>query len=90
MWFFPVVQESQAIYLKLDLHQPLVHRTDGDFPVAWAKSYGKGRVFYSTLGHVVESWDDPVLQQMYFNAMKWALGLTPGDTTPRPRPTQTR
>jgi len=75
---------------KLDLHQPLVHRTDGDFPVAWAKSYGKGRVFYSTLGHVVESWDDPVLQQMYFNAMKWALGLTPGDTTPRPRPTQTR
>ena len=32
------------------------------------KTYGKGRVFYSTLGHVVESWDDPVLQQMYFNA----------------------
>ena len=75
---------------KLDLRKPLVHRTDGDFPVAWAKSYGKGRVFYSTLGHVVESWDDPVLQQMYFNGMKWALGLTPGDATPRPRATQTR
>jgi uncharacterized protein len=70
---------------KLDLHKPLVHRTDGDFPVAWARQYGKGRVFYSTLGHVVESWDDPVLQQMYFNAMKWALGLVPGDATPRPR-----
>jgi uncharacterized protein len=68
---------------KLDLHRPLVHRTDGDFPVAWAHEYGKGRVFYSTLGHVVESWDDPVLQQMYFNAMKWALGLVPGDATPR-------
>jgi len=68
---------------KLDLRQPLVHRTDGDFPVAWARNYGKGRVFYSTLGHVVESWDDPVLQGMYFNAMKWALGLTPGDATPR-------
>jgi type 1 glutamine amidotransferase len=68
---------------KLDLHRPLVHRTDGDFPVAWAHQYGKGRVFYSTLGHVVESWDDPVLQQMYFNAMKWALGLVPGDATPR-------
>ena len=64
---------------------PLVHRTDGDFPVAWAHTYGKGRVFYSTLGHVVESWDDPVLQQMYFNAIKWALGLTPGDATPQPR-----
>jgi uncharacterized protein len=69
---------------KLDLKKPLVHRTDGDFPVAWARNYGKGRVFYSTLGHVVESWDDPVLQQLYFNAMKWALGLVPGDATPRP------
>jgi len=68
---------------KLDLHRPLVHRTDGDFPVAWAHQYGKGRVFYSTLGHVVESWDDPILQQMYFNAIKWALGLAPGDATPR-------
>jgi uncharacterized protein YbaR (Trm112 family) len=25
---------------------PLVHRKDRDFPAAWAKSYGKGRVFY--------------------------------------------
>jgi type 1 glutamine amidotransferase len=70
--------------VKLDLTKPLVHRTDGDFPVAWARAYGRGRVFYSTLGHVVESWDDPVLQQLYFNAMKWALGLVPGDATPRP------
>ena len=36
---------------KLDLKAPLVHRTDGDFAVAWTKAYGKGRVFYSTLGH---------------------------------------
>ena len=69
----------------LDLRRPLVHRTDGDFPVAWAKRYGKGRVFYSTLGHEVASWDDPVVNQMYFNALAWALGLVPGDATPRPR-----
>jgi len=69
---------------KLDLDAPLVHRTDGDFPVAWARDYGKGRVFGSTLGHAAESWDDPVVQQMYFGAMKWALGLVDGDATPRP------
>ncbi len=68
----------------LDLTKPLVHRRDGDFPVAWAHSYGRGRVFYSTLGHVVESWDDPPLQQMYFNAIRWALGLVPGDASPTP------
>lgn len=67
---------------KLDLTRPLVHRRDGDFPVAWARTYGKGRVFYSTLGHLVESWDDPVQQQMYDNALRWAMGLVPGDATP--------
>jgi uncharacterized protein len=59
----------------LDLKKPLVHRTDGDFPVAWAKTYGKGRVFYSTLGHAAETWDDPVIQKMYFEAIRWSLGL---------------
>jgi hypothetical protein len=66
----------------LDLTRPLVHRTDGDFPVAWARTYGKGRVFYSTLGHLVESWDDPVQQQMYDSALRWAMGLVPGDASP--------
>jgi type 1 glutamine amidotransferase len=44
------------------------------FPVAWSKMYGKGRVFYSTLGHTEESWDDPDIRKMYFEAIKWALG----------------
>jgi hypothetical protein len=59
---------------KLDLKAPLVHRQDADFPVAWTKSYGRGRVFYSTLGHPRELWDEGWLQTMYFEAIKWALG----------------
>jgi type 1 glutamine amidotransferase len=70
----------------LDLTKPNVHRTDGDFPVAWAKTYGKGRVFYSSLGHAVEAWDDPRIQRMYLEAIKWSLGLAPGDASPRPKP----
>lgn len=69
---------------KLDLKNKNVHRTDGDFAVTWAKTYGKGRVFYSTLGHVPENWDNPVLQKMYTEAIKWALGLIDADATPRP------
>lgn len=57
----------------LDLNAALVHRTDRDFAVAWTKPYGKGRVFYSTLGHPRELWDEPWLQQMYFEALRWAL-----------------
>jgi type 1 glutamine amidotransferase len=70
---------------KLDLTNPLVHRKDGDFPAAWAKTYGSGRVFYSILGHAADDWDNPALHQMYFQAIRWALRLVEGDATPRAR-----
>jgi len=72
---------------QLDLSRKAVHRTDGDFAVAWAKSYGKGRVYYSTLGHLVENWDRPDMQKMFFDAIRWALRLVDADITPRPLPT---
>jgi hypothetical protein len=59
-----------------------VHRADRDFGVAWSKMYGKGRVFYSTLGHTPESFGDPDIRTMYYEAIKWALGLTEGSTAP--------
>ena len=67
-------------------NNPRIHRTDHDFAVAWSKMYGKGRVFYSTLGHTNEAWDDPDIQKMYFEAVKWVLGLTEGSTKPHPKP----
>ena len=69
---------------KIDLTNPKVHRTDKDFAVAWVRQYGKGRVFYSTFGHPDEIWDRPDVQKMYFEAIKWAMGLNQGDATPRP------
>jgi uncharacterized protein len=51
---------------KIDLEIPDLHRTNRDFPVAWVKNYGRGRVFYGSLGHLDSSWDDPQVQQMYF------------------------
>ncbi len=73
---------------KLDLSNPKVHRTDRDFAVTWARMYGKGRVYYSNLGHVKENWDDRKIQQMYVEGIKWALGLVNADATPRPLPKQ--
>jgi uncharacterized protein len=70
---------------KLDYNNPRVHRQDHDFAVAWSKMYGKGRVFYSTLGHTKEAWDDPDILKMYFEAIKWSLGMTEGSTASHPR-----
>ncbi len=69
---------------KLDLTSKNVHRTDRDFAVTWAKTYGKGRVYYSSLGHVTENWDNPQIQKMYIEAIKWAMRLSDADLTPRP------
>jgi hypothetical protein len=61
-------------YASLDEAQK-ARRPDGDIPVVWAKSYGKGRVYYNSFGHPDETWDDPRVQKMYLEGIKWALGL---------------
>jgi uncharacterized protein len=71
---------------KLDLKNPKVHRADRDFAVTWAKTYGKGRVYYSTLGHPVENWDKPEIQRMYTEAIKWVTRQVDADVKPRPSP----
>ena len=71
---------------KLDMKNKQVHRTDGDFAVTWAKMYGKGRVYYTTLGHVEANWDKPEFQQMLTEAIKWAMGLENAELISRPLP----
>jgi uncharacterized protein len=68
---------------KLDLANKNVRRTDKDFAVTWIREYGKGRVFYSTFGHREDAWNRPDIQKMYLEAVKWAMGLTKADATPR-------
>jgi type 1 glutamine amidotransferase len=85
-------REKVNVLLSLDptklnyANNPRIHRADHDFAVAWDKVYGKGRVFYSTLGHTEEAWNDPDIRNMYFEAIKWVLGMTEGNTTSHPRP----
>jgi type 1 glutamine amidotransferase len=70
----------------VDLNHPNVHRADGDFPIAWIKTYGKGRVFASHLGHGDAMWDDARMQRMYLEAIKWAVGMTDYPVRPHPKP----
>jgi type 1 glutamine amidotransferase len=56
---------------------------DNEVALAWAKDYGKGRVFYTSLGHADATWDDARMQRMLLGAMRWALRLTDGDSRPR-------
>ena len=73
---------------KLDMKNKNIHRTDKDFAVTWVKTYGKGRVFYTTLGHVEENWDKPEFQKMLIEAVQWTSGLVNADVSSRPLPSR--
>lgn len=41
-------------------------------PVAWKRRYGKGRVFYSSLGHVAKEFEVPEMRTILHRGMLWA------------------
>ncbi len=54
----------------------------GEHLIAWSKSYGKGRVFYTVLGHRQEVWRDPLYQDVILGGIRFALGLAHASTKP--------
>ncbi len=70
---------------KLDYAKAPKARADHDFAITWSKMHGKGRVFYSSLGHTRESWQDPQIQKMYLEAIRWVLGGSEGSTATHPK-----
>jgi type 1 glutamine amidotransferase len=55
---------------------------DKDFPISWIRRYGRGRVFYSALGHNPHIfWDPPVLEH-FLAGIQFALGDLEADAAP--------
>ena len=57
----------------VDLMLPDVHRADRDFAITWTRSQGKGRVFYTALGHRPEVWRDARFQRHLVEGLRWAI-----------------
>lgn len=71
--------DTSHVLLKLDdnsvdLKNPRVRRRYYSFPLAWTRHYGKGRVFYTALGHEEAVWKSPWYQQLLLNGIKYAMG----------------
>jgi hypothetical protein len=58
----------------VDLTRPEVHPQPYGWPLAWTRSYGAGRVFYTALGHEEGVWRDARFQRVMRNAARWAIG----------------
>ncbi len=54
----------------------------GDFPVAWSKDVGRGKMFYTSLGHREDVWTSALYQQHILGGIQWALGLEKGSGKP--------
>jgi type 1 glutamine amidotransferase len=69
------------VLLRLDTERTDISRfpdvvRGGDYPQAWWRTYGKGRSFYTSLGHRDDIWtNDPVFQAHILGGIRWALGL---------------
>lgn len=67
--------------LGLDTHPN--YKFPGDYPVAWCKQVGKGRMFYTSIGHREDVWCSATYQQHLLGGIEWALGLASGSATPQ-------
>jgi len=74
-----------------NIHVLLVMETTGmvgsdyqrpDYPLAWARTYGKGRVAYNAMGHREDVWESAAYQSMLVGAIKWAAGVAAADVSP--------
>ncbi len=74
--------------LRLDKHPN--NKTPGNYPISWTRVEGKGRVFYTSLGHRQEVWTSSWYQVHVRGGIRWALGLEKGNDTPGLTPSLTR
>jgi type 1 glutamine amidotransferase len=50
------------------------NRADNDYGVSWARNWGKGRVFYSSLGHNEHIFQNPKVLLHFLAGLQWAAG----------------
>ena len=51
--------------------------------MAWIKNVGQGRVFYCSLGHAQNVFQDAAVNQFYLDGIQFALGDLPADAAPK-------
>jgi type 1 glutamine amidotransferase len=81
-------RDKQRVLMSLDMTDEATRKKAGpedmDIGISWVKSYGKGRLFYCSLGHNNHLTWDPALLAHYLAGIQFALGDFPVDTKPKP------
>jgi type 1 glutamine amidotransferase len=62
------------------MHDKIYERPN--YPSTWAHMYGKGRVFYTNMGHREDVWTNPVFQAVLTGGFDWTLRRVDADVKP--------
>jgi type 1 glutamine amidotransferase len=83
----PYSREKVRVLFSLDMSQTADkgQRPDKDYPLAWIQTCGKGRSFYSALGHNKNAFRDPKFLRLLQDGVQFALGDLRADTKPLPQ-----
>jgi len=81
----PYDRSKLRVLLSLDLAKMKDpgKRPDKDYAISWVRPYGKGRVFYCTLGHASATYWDPTFLQHVLAGTQFALGDLKAPAAPR-------
>ena len=53
-----------------------------NYPLAWARAHGKGRVWFNAMGHREDIWDNPKFQAMLVGGIEWTGGRVKAEAKP--------
>ncbi len=83
----PYGRKNVRVLLSLDLERMRDpgNRPDKDYPISWVRSYEKGRVFYTTLGHEPATHWNPLFLRHLLAGVQFAIGDLQGSTEPNPK-----
>ena len=59
-----------------------MHKNRKPHPMTWARTQGKGRVFYSSMGHREDVWTNPLFHQIILGGLAWAAGNVQAEAKP--------
>jgi type 1 glutamine amidotransferase len=84
----PYSRKKVRVLFSLDLSETADkgQRPDKDYPLAWVQSFGKGRSFYTALGHNKDAFRNAMFLRLLQDGVQFALGDLPADTRPVPQP----
>jgi type 1 glutamine amidotransferase len=92
----PLSRETVRVLLSIDIEKTDLHqgrgcgrpcvRADSDYALSWIHNYGKGRVFFTALGHTPAFFATPNLSDFFFRGIQFVLGDLEAETTPAGKP----